>query len=334
MKTKLYATIIICAMTMLAGIGSVRAQGTAFIYQGRLIDNGALANGIYDLRFTIYDLASNGSQVGPIFTNPATSVSNGLFTVMLDFGAGVFTGPSRWLDIGVRTNGGVSFVALNPRQPLTASPYAIFSGTASNVVAGAAVKSLNALKDNITLTAGPNVTLTPSGNTLTIASAGAGGSGIWNLNGANTYYSAGGVGIGTNNPPVGVRLEVNGVTKVDGGGSGGYEYFHTPNGESGMSIIGANRADLRFDGSTVKLLAGFGAGSMPSENGIAVTTSGHRRHRHDHSSARSGIGSQRRDSHRPRRQWRLRFFRPRQRRNRHVHHRREPGRCEIRWLDP
>ena len=30
------------------------AQGTAFTYQGRLNDNGAPANGIYDLQFRIY----------------------------------------------------------------------------------------------------------------------------------------------------------------------------------------------------------------------------------------------------------------------------------------
>ena|SRR6185369_16982810 len=37
-------------------------QGTAFTYQGRLNDNGNAANGIYDLRFTIYD-AGGGSNV-------------------------------------------------------------------------------------------------------------------------------------------------------------------------------------------------------------------------------------------------------------------------------
>ena len=41
-----------------------------------------------------------------------------------------------------------------------------------------------------------------------------------------------------------------------------------------MSIIGANRADVRFDGSTLKLLAGVGPGAMPSDNGITVDTSG------------------------------------------------------------
>src|SRR5206468_10999812 len=42
-----------------------------------------------------------------------------------------------------------------------------------SIASGQVVKSLNALKDDVTLTAGSNVTITPSGNVLTIA-AGAG----------------------------------------------------------------------------------------------------------------------------------------------------------------
>src|ERR1044071_5871779 len=98
------------------------AQGTAFTYQGQLHDNGTPASGIYDLRFTIYDSTNTPGVViaGPL-TNSSTSIAGGLFTVMLDFGAGVFDGNPRWLEIGVRTNGSISdYVVLNPRQALTA----------------------------------------------------------------------------------------------------------------------------------------------------------------------------------------------------------------------
>jgi hypothetical protein len=111
------------------------AQGTAFTYQGQLNDSGSPANGNYDLQFTIYDSTNLPGNViaGPI-TNSATAVSNGLFTVALNFGPGVFTGPARWLDIGVRTNGsGGAFTSLSPRQLLTPTPYAIFANTASNL---------------------------------------------------------------------------------------------------------------------------------------------------------------------------------------------------------
>src|SRR5437879_4806786 len=86
------------------------AQPTSFTYQGRLVDNGAVANGWYDLRFLLYPVANTG---GPMGTNAmAVYVSGGLFSVSLDFGSAAFSGPDpissswdRWLEIGVRTNG-------------------------------------------------------------------------------------------------------------------------------------------------------------------------------------------------------------------------------------
>jgi len=110
-------------------------QGTVFTYQGRLNDNGAPAAGIYDLRFAIYDSTNSpGTLIAGPLTNSAVAVSNGLFAVQLDFGMGVFTGPDRWLQIAVRTNGGDAFNDLTPRQPLTPVPYAIFAGSASNLL--------------------------------------------------------------------------------------------------------------------------------------------------------------------------------------------------------
>ena len=106
--------------------------GTAVTYQGRLTDGANSANGVFDLRFTIYDAAGGGSVVG-VLTNAATPVTNGLFTVTLDFGSGVFDGNARWLEIAVRTNGAPGFATLTPRQPLTPTPYAILAGTASGL---------------------------------------------------------------------------------------------------------------------------------------------------------------------------------------------------------
>lgn len=109
------------------------AQGTAFTYQGRLMDAAIPASGSYDLRFILYTADVGGSQVGPILTNSATTVSGGLFTVALDFGGNAFTNASRFLEIAVRTNGGGAFSILTPRQNLTPTPYAVF---AENVGSG------------------------------------------------------------------------------------------------------------------------------------------------------------------------------------------------------
>jgi len=111
------------------------AQGTTFSYQGRLNDNGAPATGIYDLQFAIYDSTNSpGTLIAGPLTNSAVAVNGGLFAVQLDFGPGVFTGPNRWLQIGVRTNGGGIFTGLTPRQALAPVPYAIFAGSASNLL--------------------------------------------------------------------------------------------------------------------------------------------------------------------------------------------------------
>lgn len=105
----------------------VAAQGTAFTYQGRLDQSGDPANGRYDLTFGLYDSSSNGNQYGATVTNLATVVSNGMFTVPLDFGAN-FPGTARWLQISVRTNGNGTFTLLTPRQQITPTPYAIAAG--------------------------------------------------------------------------------------------------------------------------------------------------------------------------------------------------------------
>ena len=74
----------------------------------------------------MFSTSSGAGQVGSTITNPATVVSNGLFTVTLDFG-NQFPGAARWLEIAVRTNGDGAFVTLIPRQQLTPAPYAIFA---------------------------------------------------------------------------------------------------------------------------------------------------------------------------------------------------------------
>jgi hypothetical protein len=107
------------------------AQGTAFTYQGKLAVGTNLATGLFDFRCSIFDVASGGSPLAGPTTNAAVGVTNGLFTTTLDSGSGVFTGDVRWLDIGVRTNGGGNFTPLAPRQQLTPTPYAMHAADAA-----------------------------------------------------------------------------------------------------------------------------------------------------------------------------------------------------------
>jgi len=116
-------------------------QAAPFTYQGRLADGGSLANGNYELTFRLFNDASAGSAVGSPVVLAPVSVTNGLFTVNLDFGNGVFDGAARWLELAARTNGSVSAPeTLLPRQPINAVPYAIRafagSGNAAELTSG------------------------------------------------------------------------------------------------------------------------------------------------------------------------------------------------------
>ncbi len=102
------------------------ALGTAFTYQGRLTNGGNPANGQYDFQFKLYAAASGGSQVGSTLTKSNVQVSNGLFTVQIDFG-NVFNGQRQWLEVAVRPAGSGSYTTLSPRQELTAAPNALYS---------------------------------------------------------------------------------------------------------------------------------------------------------------------------------------------------------------
>jgi hypothetical protein len=182
LKTRFHCLVF--ALTLLAGVHPVSAQGTAFAYQGKLNDGGAPASGAYDLRFAIYDSTNNPGNVvaGPV-TNSATAVTNGLFSVTLDFGPGVFTGPARWIELAVRTNhakGG--FTPLAPRQPLLPLPYAIMAGTASNVLGAVAAGQLTG---TVPLTQLPGAVLTNNAAGVNLnGSFGGNGGGLTNVSAA------------------------------------------------------------------------------------------------------------------------------------------------------
>ncbi len=127
MNTKQTIKLIAICHLLSALCLSAFAQGTAFTYQGRLQNNGSPASGTYNLTFSLFNVSSGGSAAaGPVTTN-GVFVTNGLFTVTLDFGAGIFNGTAYWLEIGVETNGAGSFTTLVPRQQLTPTPYAMFA---------------------------------------------------------------------------------------------------------------------------------------------------------------------------------------------------------------
>jgi hypothetical protein len=116
----------LCALLLAPAVAASVPLGTDFTYQGQLNLAGSPVNGTADFQFKLFGQEAGGSQIGSTVPVNNVTVTGGVFTVGLDFGAGAFTGDQRWLEILVRSPaGGGSFVLLTPRQKLTASPYAL-----------------------------------------------------------------------------------------------------------------------------------------------------------------------------------------------------------------
>ena len=114
----------------LATIGSASAQsdgpqspqvatGSSFTYQGRLIKNGQPVSDTCALSLSLWDAVSGGSFLNSN-TFSTVPISNGLFTVQLDYGANTFIGEARWIETAVKCTGDANYITLAPRTKLTA----------------------------------------------------------------------------------------------------------------------------------------------------------------------------------------------------------------------
>ena len=109
----------------LAFVFDVSQAETTFTYQGRLGSAGQPAEGNHDFVFRLFDMESNGVQIGSDLPVDFVAVSSGVFTVPLDFGDAPFNSSPRWLEIDVRESGGGMYTTLTPRQRVGAAPFAI-----------------------------------------------------------------------------------------------------------------------------------------------------------------------------------------------------------------
>ena len=133
------------------------AAGSSFTYQGRLVKNGQPVNGMCDLSLSLWDAASSGGFLNSN-TFSTLPITNGLFTVLIDYGTSPFVGEARWIESAVRCPPEVGYTTLSPRTRLTAAPYALYalnnwalsgnSGTGGNGFLGTT--------DNTALTVGVN----------------------------------------------------------------------------------------------------------------------------------------------------------------------------------
>ena len=177
--------LLAALLDVLAGARAVAAAaplGTAFSYQGRLVDGGRLPSARYDVRFTLYPAATGGVPTGPGVTNQNVTVNEGIFTTTIDFGRNVFTGAEYWLELGVRAGSDSGpFTTLAPRQLLTPVPYALYAAQAGGVADGAltgaalsdgaVVRSLNGLRDDFRIIGRDGVTVETTGGSIVIGAA-------------------------------------------------------------------------------------------------------------------------------------------------------------------
>jgi hypothetical protein len=254
---------------------------SAFTYQGQLTERGSPANGSYDLQFRLFDAPSGGSSWHLVLTNADVTVSNGLFTTTLDFGPDPFEGTARWLEIGVRAHGsGEGFALLDPRQSVTANPYALHAASAGNaftatlangvapnavtvagivdsnitsakIAAGQVVKSLNQLEDDVLLGAGTNITMAISGNMIVVSSP------TWSLTGnRGTTPDVNYLGTADDQP---LDFKVNGVRALR----------LRPNGIGVPNVIGGS-GDNFVSGGVAAATIGGGGGAGAQVNSVGT----------------------------------------------------------------
>jgi sugar lactone lactonase YvrE len=121
---------------VVAGLGSPRlitVLPPTVTYQGRLLDDSSVADGLYDLRFAAYNEEGDSNPL-TVAGAQDVDVIDGYFTVQLGLDGVGFNGDGvHWLEVAVRdanSNDPCDYVKLSPRQQLTPTPYAVYAESA------------------------------------------------------------------------------------------------------------------------------------------------------------------------------------------------------------
>lgn len=158
--SKLPKIVYLTGLALLLSGNLTFGQSTDFTYQGRLNQNGSPYTGTAEIQAALWDSVTGGSLLQ---TNNLGSlvigVTNGLFTLPLQFGDAPFSGGAdRYLELQVRTALG-PFTTLSPRQKLSPSPYAIHASTANVAATATSVPAANVV-GTLSLSQLPGATLT------------------------------------------------------------------------------------------------------------------------------------------------------------------------------
>jgi hypothetical protein len=96
-------------------------------YQGQLKENGAPANGAYDIELATFNAPTGGTSLA-VTTNSGVTVTDGLFTCPLKLNPNITNGQDLYVEARVRASGsGQAFTTLSPRQRLLSVPHALMA---------------------------------------------------------------------------------------------------------------------------------------------------------------------------------------------------------------
>jgi hypothetical protein len=277
------AFVSACSALLLVFTGTALGEplGTQFTYQGELQTSGSPATGLHDLQFSLYDALAGGAQTGSTLCLDNVTVTDGVFTVALDFGA-QFSGQQRFLGIDLRKDTGLNcgnpagFIVLAPRQALTATPYAIFASNAGTAATAANATTLNGQNAAFYQNAGnlisgtiPDLRLAGTySDVLTFSNAGNWYIGTFTGSGAGlSDLNAGDITTGTLSParlpaPIWLQATVDGDSIIDG------TNLSTADGSKGLYGEAAG-----YSGETIGVYGKSNSTSGIGVYGLAANTS-------------------------------------------------------------
>ena len=202
-------------------------------YQGILTDisGNSKPDGDYIFTFYLYEVSEGGNVIWS--ETKTLNVSKGLFSTSLGdataFGSEVKFDKPYWLGIKVGSES-----EFTPRIALTSSGYSVTSGTTLGVENGVVIKSVNGLKDDVTLEGGGGTTINTDGNKITISSSGSGGTGIQGVQNTNNTLDI----TNPNGPTATMNVKI--PLKLEGSADGNNYLFTANNNGSGHGIIGTS----------------------------------------------------------------------------------------------
>lgn len=267
--------------------------GNGFTYQGQLKYGDVPVNDTCDMRIRLRTDPLGTSSADVLGTNffdghnarfSSVVIHNGLFEVELDFGPDAVGQSPVWLDIGVRCPAGGSgaYIGLLPRQPVTATPYAIHTRGITVSAAGDVGIGTDTPSSKLSV-AGMIESLSlgfkfPDGTVQSTAASG--GASRWSAKGNDIYYDAGWVGLGTNSPKQYLHNTGDYYGKghlwlyaYQGDGQDGTAYVQARD-DSGTSSIGltlrTQNAGSFVDALSLSPFGGVGIGVSPPPMGLWV----------------------------------------------------------------